>query len=200
MFVRQLLGIAHPETVKTLNHLAHAAFLMSDISSALKHWNNALMVMGDAFGRDHTETAETLTGLGNTYNALGEKDKALEYHLRALRILEDWLGVDHVLVAGTPPPLHAALPGTSVRLRACQPKSCGSLSFRWVASVVRCDSSCGGASPLPWDPGEGPAVLRAPHTVRHPQQFGRAVRRDGRERRRARALPESAVDPQAAAR
>jgi tetratricopeptide (TPR) repeat protein len=74
---------------------------MADIPSALKHWNNALAVMGDAFGRDHTETAETLTGLGNAYNALGEKDKALEYHLRSLRILEDWLGVDHVLVAGT---------------------------------------------------------------------------------------------------
>ena len=118
---------------------------MADIPSALKHWNNALAVMGDAFGRDHTETAETLTGLGNAYNALGEKDKALEYHLRSLRILEDWLGVDHVLVAGTALgfPVHICTGTGLARCHICAGTALTRCHIGTGAGLARCHIGTG---------------------------------------------------------
>ena len=93
------LGPDHPDTARTLNHLANVLLNLSDYDQALALNKRALAIRETRLGLDHPDTAESLNNLATLLRYRGDLDRARALHERAVAIYETRLGEDHPLTA-----------------------------------------------------------------------------------------------------
>jgi tetratricopeptide (TPR) repeat protein len=91
-----VLGDRHPDTLATLETLAHVLLARADEEGARTLHERILAIREAQFGAEHPETAKSLRALAGVLHNEGDLTKARALHERALAIREARLGPDHV--------------------------------------------------------------------------------------------------------
>ena len=105
----KVLGVGHPDTLKTVHEMASIFSYQGEYDKALEWYGRALAGMEKVLGVDHPETLTTVHEMASIFHYQGEYDKELEWINRAL------VGTEGI---GSGPPmatLHNPLPDCPLR-------------------------------------------------------------------------------------
>jgi serine/threonine-protein kinase len=90
------LGPDHPDTLKSLNHLANAYFDADRLSEAIPLYEATLKLREAKLGPDHPDTFWSRNNLANAYMFAGRMSEAIALYEATLKLREITLGVDHL--------------------------------------------------------------------------------------------------------
>ena len=125
----KILGLDHPRTASSLNHLAALLSDQNDFASARPLYERALTIWEKALGPEHPDTASSLNNLAILLSNQGDLAAARPLQERALEIWEKVLGPEHPYTASSLNNL-AALLQDQGELGAARPLAERSLAIR----------------------------------------------------------------------
>lgn len=89
------LGVAHPDTLDSLNKLGNLLYSKGDYEGADLVYHRALAGYETALGVEHPDTLSSLNSLGGLLHAKGDYEGAEHLYRRALAGYEKVVGVEH---------------------------------------------------------------------------------------------------------
>jgi serine/threonine protein kinase/tetratricopeptide (TPR) repeat protein len=89
------LGPDHPDTLRSMLHLADYHRSVLQHAKSRKLYEEAMPLLEAKLGLDHPDTLVCMTGLANSYRIIGRPDKALELNQKVLALRKAKLGPDH---------------------------------------------------------------------------------------------------------
>ncbi|KAG5021479.1 hypothetical protein JHK85_017821 [Glycine max] len=96
-----LLGLDHPDTMKSYGDLSVFYYRLQHIELALKYVNRALFLLHFTCGLSHPNTAATYINVAMMEEAMGNVHVALRYLHEALKCNKRLLGADHIQTAAS---------------------------------------------------------------------------------------------------
>jgi serine/threonine protein kinase len=90
------LGAEHPDTLKSMHHLAASYEYVGRYTEALALYEEMLPLRKAILGAEHPDTLRSMNGLAITYQLLGRHAEAVKIHEETFALLRATLGPDHV--------------------------------------------------------------------------------------------------------
>ncbi len=98
---RELLGAVHPDTARSLHHLARLREAQGDYEGAEEQYRRALTSARRSLGAEHPDVAAMLNGLADALHGQGKYEAAETFYREALELRRQILGDDDPAVAET---------------------------------------------------------------------------------------------------
>jgi serine/threonine protein kinase/tetratricopeptide (TPR) repeat protein len=95
MLYTKHLGPDHPDTLRSMHHLARSYAALGQYNEALKLREETLARMQAQLGPDHPDNLRSMSGLACSYADLGRRVEALKLREETLESMKDKLGPDH---------------------------------------------------------------------------------------------------------
>ena len=86
MGIEKILGVEHPNYLKTKNNIALVLLFMGQYQKSLDSYNECLTLKEKIFGVEHPSSLVTKQGIAQVYQRMGQYQKALDQYHECLTV------------------------------------------------------------------------------------------------------------------